>query len=267
MDSQLVNKLAAAYAGRTLRLTPTQFDALGLIKKGMQLLIEEFHLSCIPFDIALGRASFLSFLSEKEVSFFEGFKDKPHKFFMSCRTPYSKKPENFYIPCRIVAFRKPETSPQYCFIDVIFQNVPLVFQEMLVRYFIESDEAELFFKEAPDADFSADQIRAALGSMHVKLTHDGDVPSERLKVVNLRPRYIKVFGEFEGELPAAKELLEFENDDETPAWTLKGECIACTPFADANGFAFIEAALSFDPIVASRLKHAAGWKSKPNTTK
>jgi len=265
VDSQVVNKLSATYAERSLRLTPALFDLLGIVKKGTQLRIEEFYVSCIPFDLSLTQASLLAFLSPREVEFFDKFKDKPHKFYLTVVTQFSKKPQSFFVPCRIAAFRKNDEASQYCFIDVAFFNVPLLLRELLVGYFLEADEAERFFEQAPDLPFSEEQIRKAFGALHLRQFGSDGTSANSLRIVAVTPKRLRLFGEIPGKLPAPGSVLEFEVEAEAEehqaAPVLKGAVASSAPSAEAPGFASIELNLAFSPSLHSRLRSAAGWKS------
>lgn len=263
MDSRVVNEKAAAYKDRTIRLTPALFDRLGLVKKSIHLRIEEFFISCVPFDLSLSKASLLSFLSEKEVDFFKKMAAKPQKFSVSWKSPYSTKPETFFLVCRIAAFRKPDPASPYCFIDVEFATAPLAFKELLVSYFVEVDEAERFYSEAPDAELSAEQIENSLKCLHVSLIKEG-CEADHLKIVALSSRTLRCFGEFAGTLPAVGEAVELEPAEAGDAsCLLKGECAAFEPFAGAPGFASIAVKLQFSPTAHARIRAAVGWGTKP----
>jgi hypothetical protein len=259
MDSRVVNEKAAVYADRTIRLTPVLFDRLGLVKKSLHLKIEEFAVSCIPFDLSLSKASLLAFLSEKEVSFFTGFASKPQKFSVTWKSPFSSKPETFFLNCRIAAFRKADPASPYCFIDVEFATVPLAFKELMVGYFADLDAAEQFFTESADAELSPEQIEAALKSSHMALLKDGNASGGSLRIVNLSVRTLRVFGEFEGALPAPGEIVEFEPVDGDLSCLLKGECSKAEPSSEAPGFGSLSVNLQFSPYAHGRIRAAVGW--------
>jgi hypothetical protein len=262
MDSRIVNEKAAAYRDRTIRLTPILFDRLGLVKKSLHLKIEEFTLSCIPFDLSLSKASLLAFLSEKEVGFFSAFAAKPQKFSVTWMSPYSSKPETFFLVCRILAFRKPDPATPYCFIDVEFVSGPLSFKELMVSYFYEADEAERFFNEAPEAELSAEQVEKALKSVHLSLLRDGVPAGRPLRIVSMTPRTLRVFGEFEGALPAVGSALEFEPAGGDLSCQLRGECVSAEPSAEAPGFGSATVKLHFTADAHARIRSALGWTGK-----
>jgi hypothetical protein len=261
MDSQIVNEKSLAFKNRVLRLTPAQFDQLGLVKKHIHLKIEEFQLSCIPFDLSLTKASLLAFLSEKEIAFFKKFIDKPQKFYVSHKSPYSVKPVTFFLISKILSFRKIDPASPYCFIDVTFISVPLVFKELLVTYFMGNDESERFFAEAPDVPLSAEQVMKAFGSIHLSLMKDG-CTAERLRIVGLSAKTLKVFGEFDGSIPAQNEIVEFEPFEGDSACILKGECTVFAPSTDSPGFGRLEVKLAFTPYAFGRIREAVGWGGK-----
>ena len=70
VDSKLVNEKASTYANRSIRINPYIMFELGFERQGISLKLDEYFISCIPFDLALSRTSVLAFLSEKEVRFF-----------------------------------------------------------------------------------------------------------------------------------------------------------------------------------------------------
>jgi len=264
MDSRLVNQNAALWADRTLRLTPALFMQLGLVKKSIQLKVEEFSISCIPFDLSLAKASLLAFLSEKEIEFFRKFVTKPQKLSLTRISPYTGKPEVFFLVSRIVAFRKSEGNSPYCFIDVVFQEPSLAFKEVLVGYFVESDEADRFFQAAPDSPLSGEQISTALGSLHLSLLKEACI-AERLKILYLSPKRIRLFGEFDGTLPTVGEVVELEPFEGDANCLMKGSCTEFAPLADAPGFAYLGVQLEFSAYTFARIRRAVSGESKvPN---
>ena len=265
MDSRLVNQNAALWADRTLRLTPALFIQLGLVKKSIQLKVEEFSISCIPFDLSLTKASLLAFLSEKEIEFFKKFVTKPQKLSLTRISPYTGKPEVFFIVSRISAFRKNEGNSPYCFIDVVFQEPSLAFKEVLVGYFVESDEADRFFQAAPDSPLSAEQISAALGSLHLSLLKEA-CAGERLKILYLSPKRIRLFGELEGTLPAVGEVVELEPFEGDANCLMKGSCTELAPLADAPGFAYLGVQLEFSAYTSARIRRAVSGETKASSS-
>ena len=264
MDSRLVNQNAALWADRTLRLNPALFMQLGLVKESIQLKVEEFSISCIPFDLSLSKASLLAFLSEKEIEFFRKFVAKPQKLSLTRISPYTGKPEVFFLVSRISVFRKNEGNSPYCFIDVVFQEPSLAFKELLVGYFAESDEADRFFQDAPDSPLSGEQIGAALGSLYLSLLKEACV-GERLKILYLSPKRIRVFGEFEGTLPNSGEVVELEPFEGDSNCLMKGACTEFTPLADAPGFAYLGVRLDFSAYTFGRIRRAVNGSNKaPN---
>ncbi|MFA6505612.1 MAG: PilZN3 domain-containing protein [Treponemataceae bacterium] len=261
MDSRIVNAKAESYKDRSIRLTPVLFDRLGLVKKSIHLRVEEFSISCVPFDLSLTKASLLAFLSEREVDFFKKLPVKTNKFSVSWKSPYSTKPETFFIGCRIQTFRKPEGDSPYCFIDIEFMTAPLAFKELLVSYFVEVDEAERFYNEAPDAELSSEQIEKSFKCIHVSLMKEG-CSAEHLKIIGLSSKSLRLFGELDGALPVQGEVLEFEPTEGDPSCLLKGECVQAAPSAEAPGFVSITVKLQFSAYAHSRIRSAVGWGAK-----
>jgi hypothetical protein len=263
MDSRLVNERAEAFKDRTIRLTPAHFDQLGLEKKNINLRIEEFRISCIPFDLSLSKASLLAFLSDREVEFFRKMVSAPQKLSVTWKSPYSVKPVDFFLLCRILDFRKADPASTYCFIDVVFSpaSAPLAFKELLVSYFQGSDDAERFFNDAPEEPLSDEQIQKALGSLHLTVISEPKA-AERLRIVALSPRTLKVFGEFEDPIPKPGDAMEFEPCGGNAACTLKGECTEVLPSAEAPLFAAASFKLQFSAFTEGKMKEAVGWGSK-----
>jgi len=268
MDSRLVNERAEAFKDRTIRLTPAHFDQLGLEKKNISLRIEEFRISCIPFDLSLSKASLLAFLSDREVEFFRKMASAPQKLSVTWKSPYSVKPVDFFLLCRIQDFRKADPASPYCFIDVVFAqaSAPLAFKELLVSYFQSADDAERFFNEAPEDPLSDEQVQKALGSLHLSVISEPK-SAERLRIVALSPRTLKVFGEFETPLPQSGETMEFEPFGGNAACTLKGECAEVVPSAEAPLFATVSLKLQFSAFTEAKMKEAVGWGVKGRQAK
>jgi len=265
VDSRIVNKKAVEYADRVVRLTPVVIQQLGLEKRTAHLKIEEFYISCIPFDLSLRKASLLAFLSEPEVKLFSGMAKKPQKLSLTFNLPYASKPATFFVLSDIHAFRKPPAPSPYCFIDVSFREAPLVLKEILVAHFMESDEAERFWKEAPDEALPPEGILAVLESSRLTPLKEG-ASTERLKVCALSPRRARLFGEFEGPPPAKGEVLDFEPSEGDSSCVVRGACLEFRPFAEAPGFAFLELELLFGPRLHMKMKrHLAGGRRKGGT--
>jgi hypothetical protein len=266
MDSKLINAKALELSERSLRLTPGLISWLGLEKKSSHLKMEEFFISCLPFDMSLSKASLLAFLSEAEVVFFSKLPQRAQKLSLTFALPYASKPATFFILCDIKAFRKPASGSPYCFIDVVFRDAPFVLKEILVGYFVEVDEAESFFRQAPDRPLEADQIVAVLGSSKLSLLAK-DSPVERLKICRLSPRGLRVFGDFEGVLPGAGEDLAFEPFEGDGSCLLQGRCGPPSPLAEASGYAFLDVDLVFSPRVHLKMKRAVEARGSETATR
>ncbi|MBL8966252.1 MAG: hypothetical protein JNG85_04525 [Spirochaetaceae bacterium] len=262
MDSRIVNQKALEYTDRIVRLTPVVIQQLGLEKRTAHLKIEEFYISCIPFDLSLKKASLLAFLSEPEVKLFSGMAKKPQKLSLTFNLPYASKPATFFILADILAFRKPAAPSPYCFIDVSFREAPLVLKEILVAHFMENDEAERFWKETPDEALSPEGILAVLDSSRLTPLKEGS-SMERLKVCALSPRHARLFGEFESPPPGKGDILDFEPSEGDSACIVRGTCLDFRPFAEAPGFAFLELELQFGARLHMKMKrHLAGKRQK-----
>lgn len=253
MDSRLVNAKAEEYAERGLRLSPALIEQLGLEKKSVHLKMDEFYLSCLPFDLSLRKASLLAFLSESEVAFFAKLAGKAQKLSLTFMLPYAKKPATFFVLCDVKAFRKPAPPSPYCFIDVEFREVPLVLKEILVGHFLESDEAAKFYEASGDAPLALEAAAALFGSAQLSLLKDG-CAADRLKVCALSPRRLRVFGEFEGSLPSIGETLEFEPCEGDSSCLARGACVEYAPFAEAPGFAFLSVELEYAPRLHAKMR-------------
>lgn len=265
MDSRIVNKKALEFADRTVRLTPAVIQQLGLEKRSAHLKIEGFYISCIPFDLSLKKASLLAFLSDTEVKLFSEMAKKPQKLSLTFYLPYASKPATFFVLSDIHAFRKPPPPSPYCFIDVSFREAPLVLKEILVAHFMESDEAERFWKEAPDEALPLDGVQALLDSIHLTPLKEGS-SMERLRVCALSPRRARLFGEFEGPPPAKGEILDFEPSEGDSACIVRGVCLEFRPYTEAPGFAFLELELRFGSRLHMKMKrHLAAGRQRGGT--
>lgn len=264
MDSKLVNEAAERFRDRAIRLTPAVIARLGLIKKHILLRVEEFFITSVPYDLAIGRASLLAILSDREIAFFEKMKDRPQKLDVSRMSPYSSKPESFFLVSRILAFRKPAPASPYCYIDLEFPSPPLVYKEMLVEFFLEHDEARNFYDSAPDEALPAPIVEASLGSRYVSLLAES-TKAEKLKIVGLSAKRLVAFGEFEGRLPAAGDALEFEPYEGDSDCLLKGTCSTVEPYAAAEGFALVDVGLEFSSAAHARMFAAVkkGRRTRP----
>jgi hypothetical protein len=149
---------------------------LGLEKQGSHLNLDDIAVSCVPFDLSLTKASVLAFLSQKEVPFF--------------------------VRCVILSFRKPDPDSPYCFIDLRFGEVPLILKEALVTWFVETDKAELYWKEAlaEGRNLSPEALALVLPNADLEILKDG-ATADRLRAVSLSPKRFRVFGEYKGILP------------------------------------------------------------------
>ncbi|HCM27205.1 MAG TPA: hypothetical protein DIC34_11780 [Treponema sp.] len=261
MDSKLVNEQAVIFQDRTIRLTPELFKQLGFVKKNIHLKIEEFIVSAVPFDLSLAKASLLSFLTPKEVDFFQKFAKTPQKLALCYSVPYSPKPISYFVHARLAAFRKVDPASPYCFIDLELINPPLALKELVVGHFMELDSAERFFNEAGDDPLSSEMITEALGSARLTLIKE-DAVAERLKILRLSPRKLRAFGEFEGIPPAMGEKVELEPWEGDSACLILGTVTEFAPLADAEGFAYISVDLAFSSAAFSRIRAVAERKLK-----
>ncbi len=255
MDSKLVNAKAQEFASRSVRLTPALIAQLGLEKKSVQLRLDEFFLSCIPFDLSLTKASLLSFLSEAEVAFFSKMRDKAQKLSLTFALPYTSKPATFFILCSIKAFRKPAPNSPYCFVDVEFREAPLVLKEILVGYFLESDEAERFYQGSTDTALTAEQCLSIFDSGRLSILAE-DSSRDRLKVCYLSPKRLRLFGEIEGQLPAIGAAIEFEPYEGDSSCLVRGIVRGITPLVEAAGFAFLDVELDYCPRLHAKMRKA-----------
>ncbi|MEI6387739.1 MAG: hypothetical protein WCQ50_13965 [Spirochaetota bacterium] len=262
MDSSIVNKKAIEYSDRVLRLTPAVIAQIGIIKQGIHLKIDEFFISCVPFDLSLGKASLLGTLSNREIEFFSSMIKRAHKLNLIFMIPSSKKPVNFFALSDILAFRKPNPDSPYCFIDVRFRETPFVLKEILVEYWNSSDESEFFFKDPTDVQIPPERFGLVFDHPHLVLLKEG-VSSDRLRIVGLSKRLVRLFGEYEGPAVALGEQLDFEGS--ANGGPLSFQCI-CTVFKEEPelpGFSRLDAELQFNALLSARiLKAAGGMKSR-----
>ncbi len=252
MDSRIINEKAALFKDRILRITPALFQQFGLVKKNVYLKIDEFFLSCIPFDLSLSGASLLGSLSPREIAFFEQMKGHPQKLYLSFIPPYTKKPISYFVVSDIIAFRKPNPDSAYCFIDVKFKDAPFDLKETLVTYFVETDESEEFFKTAEAIPFPLSGIISVLGANHVTIFWENN-EYPYFKVLQLTPRSMRLFGEFDGEPPAAGTTVELESTG-ADACLLTATVRAVTPYADAPGFVHLDLDLQFNTCAISKMR-------------
>jgi len=253
VDSRVINRKAAEYGDRKLRITPGVIAQLGLVKRGTHLKIDEFFISAIPFDLSLTGASLLAFLSENEIGFFKGMEGRPHRLNLVFKIPSASKPANFFVLSDIVALRKPNPDSPYAFIDLNFREPPFVLKEILVEYFVAADEGEAFFGEEEDPILSLDRLGELLDEPRLSLLKEG-VEAPRLRVVSLSKKRLRVFGEYEGGKPDTGEILELEGKSEGEAYSVRGSCVEFTPLEGVQGFAYLGLELLYNPYLVNRLR-------------
>lgn len=256
MDTRIVNELAEGYKDRSLRLSPQVIQRLGIVKNSVQLRLDEFYVTSIPFELSLTAVKLLAILSEREIAFFEKMAGRPQKLAMSRTSPYSTKPVNFFIPVKVTAMRKPGTDSPYCFIECQVLGQPQELKEMLVAHFFEVDQAEKFVAESGDAELESEVVRAVLGSLHLSLIKE-EAKAERLRILAFSPKRLRVFGEFEGALPAPGEELTLEPFEGDASCLVKGKCLEFLPYAEAPGFAALVLEQALTSPVAIKLMRAA----------
>ncbi len=252
MDSRIVNEKAEAYQGRVLRLNPSLIDELGLIKRGIHLKIDEFYVSCFPFDLSLGKASLLASLSQKEIDFFRNLAKRPHKLNLNFKVPSASKPITFFVLSDIVDFRKPNAESPYCFIDVKFKETPFALKEILVTWFVQTDEGEAFFADPTDLPVPLERLGDFFAHPHLALLREGAV-ADRLRILAMSKRGIRVFGEYSGPPPEKGETLDFEAPAEEGAVPIRGSCTEFTTSAELPGFAWIGIDLVYNSYLVGRL--------------
>jgi hypothetical protein len=264
MDSSVVNALAEKYKGINIRVTPSVMDEIGIEKKGTHLEIEEFQLSCIPFDISLQAINLLAVLNQKEIGFFESMaKGKSQKLRMVFNTKDASKPVSFFIRLDRLVFKKPSPESPYSFIETTFKEAPFSYKEILVDYIRSNEEAEEYFKQAPDEAVDEGLIRDILGSVRLSALKD-DLIADRLRVVALSPKRIKLFGEFDGPPPAQGEIVEFEPDGVKAPGGLKCACTSMTAFPDVPGYYWMEGELQFVPWLYSGFRKRVPLPARPH---
>jgi hypothetical protein len=259
MDSRLVNERAEGYRDRVIRITPAVMAQLGLEKRGSHLKLEEFFVSCVPFDLGLSKASVLCFLSQNELAFFDKMRDRAHTLNLVCLSPDTGKPAPFFIRCEILAFRKPDPSSPYCFIDLRWKETPFVLKELLVNWFVASEEAELFWNDSGDEKLSPEAVAQVFPGAHLELLKDG-AKAKLLRVASLSAKRLRLFGEYEGTPPAIGEVLDVEAAEGDISCVIRGPCVEWSPFAEVPGFAFLGIEPQFNPCLASRMQRV--WRPR-----
>jgi hypothetical protein len=255
MNARRINEQALLYKNRSVRMSPEIFKRFGLMKDSSVIKIDDYQVSCIPFDLSFSGARLLSFLTAKEVAFFSARISAKHKLSITCLTPGEQKPLSFFIPISILSLKKPEPTSPYCFIEVSFGEVPLILKELLVPYFADVDLGEYFFRTAGDEAFTQDQVKAILGSTSIAMLGGGEIEGgARFKVAYLSPRRVRLFGEYEGPpIPLGTEL-EFESIDSDMPRQIKGKCIEYKPFDEVPGFFFLGLEPGSSPLLYSRMR-------------
>ncbi|MEI6876690.1 MAG: hypothetical protein WCL50_16355, partial [Spirochaetota bacterium] len=224
--------------------------------------VEEFFISCIPFDLSLKGASLLAFLSKSEMDFFQRMGRKSHKLNLIFKVPSSKKPVSFFALSDIVAFRKPNPDSPYCFVDVTFRETPFILKEILVEFFVEADEGEAFYKDPMDLPLPLDKLGLVFDGPHLSLLKE-NVAADRLRIISLSKKKLRVFGEYDGPRIEQSEPIELEGQAAEGVCPIKGNCCEFTPLPDVPGFAYIGLDLQFNPFVVSRLRRIQqGAKSR-----
>jgi len=261
MDSIVINAKALEYKERTLRITPQLIQELGINKAGVYLNLDEFIVSCMPFDLSLTSARLLSFLSSQELTFFESMKGRPQKLNLSFTPKYSSKPISFFVVCEIISFMKPDPKSPYCFIDLKFKQTPLDLKEILVTYFLDYDAAEKLYANATEIVCDKEQIPLILGAKHADLMHQG-LEAKHLKILSLSPKNVRVFGEFDGQSPKIGDALDLESPTGDKACILHGTCKEFTAFSDVEGFAYLTIELKFNSYLIAKIAKAVARKPK-----
>jgi len=259
MDSRIINEKAETYLDRVQRLNPTVIDEIGLIKRGIHLKIDEFFISCFPFDLSLTKASLLATLSQKEIEFFRQMASRPHKLNLNFRVPSASKPVSFFVLSDLVDFRKPNAESPYCFIDVKFRETPFLLKEILVTWFLQTDEGEAFFADPTDFEVPPEDLGAFFPDPHVSLFKDG-VAADRLRILGMSKRVMRLFGEYAGPGAEQGEVLDLEATVGGGNVQIRGSCTGFTTNPDLPGFAWLVIELAYNSYLVTRLMRRIGGR-------
>lgn len=197
MDKFILDQNFEKLKSKKLHLDAYTTKKLGIIVNQTILKINDFHLYCIPFDLALRTCNVIMILDQKEVGFFTKSFDKIHSIHFVFQNAMYKKPISLFLRCKIVNLKVMNPDTNHCLVSLQYTAIPNDYKEILIAIFKRNEALEFLFKN--DNFRKKELMRRSLksakmdDSMHIR-TENGSEPSKML-LISTSMSLLKIIGD------------------------------------------------------------------------
>lgn len=251
----MLQQKSEEYKDRTLRLDQYLIGKLGLVKNKIHLKIDDYLISCVPFDLSLSRGRVISILGTKEISFFGKYRDKAQSLHLSINNSAFSKPISIYLKVKLGELKQHNPDTNVCVIDLDFLTVPNDFKEMFVAVVEELDQYSEIYENADAGakSFDMELFKKSGSNRYIGIGKPGEQSAVQAKLLALHPNRLTVFGDMEGRDLAKDEEVELSYEKDSRDIYLKGTVQEVKPSEEADGFATVDFQLEYSPAFVEAL--------------
>ena len=255
MDKFILDKNFEKYKSKKLHLDAYTTKKLGIIVNQTILKINDFHLYCIPFDLAMRSCNVIMILDKKEVGFFTQSFDKIHSIHFVFQNSLYKKPISLFLRCKIVNLKVMNPETNHCLVSLEYTAIPNDYKEILSAIFKRNEALEFLFKNEQfrAKELMRNSVKSAKldDSLHIR-TENGSEPLKML-IIKTSMSLLKIIGDdSENNYPVNSrvQIELFYRDD---SFFIDGTVAFCNESQEIPGYVILDIKLDFSSYLTDIL--------------
>ncbi len=255
MDKYILDQNFEKFKSKKLHLDAYTTKKLGIVVNQTILKINDFHLYCIPFDLALRSCNVIMILDKKEVEFFTKSFDKIHSIHFVFQNTMFKKPISLFLRCKIINLKVMNPDTNHCLVSLQYTAIPNDYKEILIAIFKRNEALEFLFK---NENFRTKELaRKSLKSakmddaIHLR-TENGSEPLKML-IISTSMSLLKIIGDDSSSLYPVNSRVQIELFYKDDSFFIDGTVVILKDSQEIPGYSIMDIKLDFSNYLTDLL--------------
>jgi len=230
--------------------TPIYFNAFSIKKTGIitnqsTLHIEDYVLTCVPYQLTMVGAQVLGILSAKEAAFFGKYTNSLCSIQLTYQASDQPDPINLFLRSTLSKVEKLPNKEHVCIFEVKFRNTPNDLIRLVGDYLATLDSLKKQFDQLKDKSIKMD--KQAIKTIGYNNYFEAALPKGKIRAKVLLLSVQKLLLAFSPKFPVPQEGEDFSASIyfQSYQFTLNGKAQSVTQLQ--NGFYKVDYFIEFSP--------------------
>jgi hypothetical protein len=253
------------FKGKQLHLDNYVIKKVGIIGNQTILRINDFHLNCIPYDLALKSCNVLMILDTREIDFFKQSFQKVHSIHFVFQNALYKKPIPLFLRCKIINLKVMNSETNHCMVTLAYTVIPNDYKEILINIFKRNEALEFLYNsdQFRTKEVQRNELKSAYleDTMHLR-SEKGSEPISMI-IISTTMTIIKIIGVNPDSHYNVNDRVQVELFSKDNSFFINGTVVTIKDSLEIPEYKIMEIKLEFSSYITDFLYLYLKKKSEP----